>query len=131
MPGSGPFGLKVTSRRKPGTKPHKYDCGRFGRLTLDQIATVAGITRNAARYRVDKLNLRGEAIVQHTKQVRAPSALKPRINRPALRVACKLALAFPGRVPTADEIIRVHPMCRTAANNYRAEIAHALKDLAA
>ena len=126
-----PFGRVTTPRHRPGTKPVKHDCGRFGRLTLDQIATAAGITRNAARYRVDKLKLKGDAIVQHTKQLRAPSKLKPRLMRPTLRIACKLAMAFPGQVQSAEEIMRVHPMCRTSANNYRAEIAHALQDLAA
>jgi hypothetical protein len=100
-------------------------------MTLDQIADAAGITRNAARYRVDKLGLRGEEVIQHTRQLREPSKLKPRVNRPALRVAMKLARAFPDRVPSAEEIIATHPMCRSAANNYRAEIAYALRELAA
>lgn len=125
------LGLIATPRCKPGTKPHTYDCGRFGRMTLDQIADAAGITRNAARYRVDKLGLRGDEVIQRTKQLRAPSKLKPRMNRPALRVAMKLARAFPDRVPSAEEIIATHPMCRASANNYRAEIAFALRELAA
>lgn len=121
--------LKTKPRRKAGQQPHRVDAGRFGRLTFAQVAYIAGIKPHSAWNRYHRQGLRGDALVEGKGRLRAPGALKAPVRVPSMLLACKLAHAFPDRVPTWREIAAVHPMSKTAAIRWRAAMAHARGDV--
>lgn len=104
-------------KRKPGVQWSKHDCGSYGHLTLPEIAAQAGITVNAARYRVRALKLSGDALVEGTQALRKRS-VGSIVKSPSILIACKLARAYPDTVPTWREVQKIVPMCEQAAKRW-------------
>lgn len=88
-----------------------FDCGKEW-LTIKQIMRRTGLSESAVRSRLG----RGEtgASLLRTKVRRDMAA--PRSSTMVL--ACKLADAFPDRLPTTREIRRLHPMAEGTAERW-------------
>ena len=117
--------------RGPAAKRH--DCGSHGMLTVREIAAVAGINQNSV-YRRLGYGVKGEALCQ------------PREKRPARKVECdykgtsvvatsgavmvavavQIALAYPRRPPTVDELRSRYNMSRATAYRWRAAFIDAM-----
>lgn len=102
--------------KRTGRPPErKYDCGKYGRLTRSQIATIAGISRAAVGQRI-KAGYMGERLCVRQK---AGIAKRGVVCRQTMLVAAKIAREFPDRVPTIREIRMVHPMAESTARNWQ------------
>ena len=95
-----------------GRKPERlYDCGKYGRLSRSQIATVAGISTVAVRQRI-RAGYKGERLCL---PARGGFAKRGVVCRSTMLTAAKIARQFPDRAPTWREIMRVHPMADSTA----------------
>lgn len=114
------FGLAIigaTRGKSRGPQGRKYDCGKHGKLTTRQIATAAGISIHAARHRVN-VGMKGEALVA-PRWESLRNVNKAKCRRPSLLTACRIARAFPDRVPTIKELQAVYPMSHASALRWR------------
>lgn len=103
-------------RNNRGRKPErKYDCGKYGRLSRSQIATVAGITNTAVRQRINS-GYTGERLCLPAK---AGFSKRGVVCRSTMVIAAKIARQFPDRVPSVPEIMQVHPMAKSTARNWQ------------
>lgn len=101
-------------------RARKYDCGKHGKLTVSQIARLAGTTNKAIYQRI-KRGFVGERLCElkyeGRRKIRRPC------SNPTILIAVRLANAFPDRVPTAKEIAEVHPMSEGNAMRWRRAFA--------
>lgn len=102
-------------RPKPGRQPRRYDCGSYGRMTREQIMAKTGLSRGAVWYRIGKLRLRGEALVDGTQAIRRTASVA---RTPSAVVACKLVAAYPHKAPTWRQVLAVVPMSEQAAKRW-------------
>lgn len=107
----------TTRVRKPTGLPRgkaapTYDCGALGRLTMAQMCKRSGLSKNGLQARLAR-GWTGERLLSK------PYPLTCSRARPALAVAAKLAAKYPGRVPTEQEMMALHPMTRQAAWSWR------------
>lgn len=103
-------------RNNRGRAPErKYDCGKYGRLSRSQIATVAGISTTAVAQRI-RSGYTGERLCIPAKSGYAKRGV---VCRSTMLIAAKIARQFPDRVPTFKEIMRVHPMAESTARNWQ------------
>jgi hypothetical protein len=100
-----------------GRRGRLHDCGRYGQLTVGQIAKRAGVTVEAVRFRINS-GWTGDALCL---KYRVEHQRKPgsECRHPTMATAVRLARAFPDRVPTTKEIIAVRPMSRVSASRWR------------
>lgn len=95
-----------------GRTPATHTCGAHGSLTVEQIAKLAGVSARTIRSRVRR-GARGEAlVVGKFRPLRGPTT-------PVIGIACRLAIRFPGRVPSVDEIRKVRPMSLAVAYRWQ------------
>jgi len=98
----------------------KYDCGKHGKLTVSQIARLAGTTNKAIYQRIKRgfvCERLCELKYEGRRKIRRPC------SNPTILIAVRLANAFPDRVPTTKEIVEVHPMCERNAMRWRQAFA--------
>lgn len=115
------FGVAtLTSPKRRIQKGRKFDCGRFGQLSANEIAKITGMSREGVWQRV-RSGVTGAALCA-PKHDGLRKVQKP-CKRPVVMVAMKLARAFPDRVPSLDAIRKVHPMCARNAMRWRQAIA--------
>lgn len=123
MKPSPPVGAQQARRVAPTTI---YDCGKYGWLTAKQIAGIAGTSKTAIYKRV-KANARGEALCDR----RWANQSKVRNNSPPRRhslvLALRIAVQFPDRLPTIEEVQALRTMSRQNATVWRQAIATAWK----
>lgn len=110
----------ITTPRARKSRAKKFDCGAHGRLTAAQIARIAGITDSRVWARV-RIGWKGEDLcrAKHDSLLVA----KERCSQPVVRIAMKLARAFPDGTPTLAQIRKVHPMCERNAMRWRQALA--------
>lgn len=101
-----------------------YNCGKYGELTVRQIANIAGITREAVR---DRVNGGWKGAKLCVKPHESKRVVKEACKRPVVVIAMKLAAKFPGRLPTVAEIRAEHPMCPRNALRWRQAMSEAKK----
>ena len=108
-----------------GRRGTRHDCGKHGKLTVGQIAKVAGVSVYAVRFRVNA-GWKGEELCapyrSHDKR-KSDSGCR----NPAVLTAVRLALAFPNRAPTTKEIMSIRPMSRGSASRWRQAFRDALE----
>lgn len=124
------FGIAtIAPRVRSGVyRGKKHDCGKFGFLTSNQIAQVAGISIEAVYLRHRRGDT-GEALCapawdKARKQFKTPCAY------PTMLIACQLAKAFPDRLPSTKEIQAVRPMSRQSAVRWKSALRDALERVA-
>lgn len=110
-----------------GRRGQLHDCGKYGKLSVGQIARIAGVTTEAIRHRVNT-GVKGAALCAPYKTNYRRTAS---CRNPSLIIAVKLATAFPHRAPTTEEIRKVHPMSRTAATRWRSAFRDVMDEEAA
>jgi predicted transcriptional regulator len=114
-----------TARRRRGKR---HDCGKSGRLTVQQIADAVGITEESVRSRI-KAGYTGEALLigkrEGLRMTRTHNT-----NHPSSLMALKIARRFPDRVPSLAEIQKLRPMSKTSANRWRQMWKTVLEDAA-
>ena len=118
------FGVAtITTPRGRKSHARKWDCGKYGHLTAKEIASVAGITREGVWQRIRVGGVKGAALCapKHDglRVVREPC------SKPVVKIAVKLARAFPDSVPSVAAIRKVHPMCARNAMRWRQALAEA------
>lgn len=122
------FGVPLIQGTAKPRKGKRYDCGRSGRLTAQQIAEAAGITEESVRYRL-RAGYRGERLLsgkrEGLREVRVA-----RTDHPAIVTALRLARRFPNRVPSVADVQAVRPMGKTTANRWRQAWKAVLEELA-
>lgn len=110
-----------------GRKPERlYDCGKYGRLSRSQIATVAGISTKAVAVRLNG-GWKGESLCAPKRS--GCNRKRGVVCRSTMLVAAKIARRFPDRVPTTKEILEVHPMAESTARNWQT-VFHRLDEAA-
>lgn len=92
----------------------RYDCGGES-LTVKQIMQRTGLGETAVRSRISR-GMKGAELLRHGRRDMAV----PR--SPSMVVACRLAAAFPSRLPTTKEIRAVQPMSAGAAERWLAAL---------
>ncbi|MFD0738268.1 hypothetical protein ACFQZQ_03055 [Lysobacter koreensis] len=102
-----------------------HACGRHGKLTARQIADLAGVCVETIRARI-KAGVVGPSLVAPAWDSKR-GQVKAQCRRPALLTACKLARAFPDRVPNTREIQALQPMSRSSALRWQQGYRDALK----
>lgn len=107
--------ITPTGKRKGGQQARRYDCGSYGRMTREQIMAKTGLSRGAVWYRIGKLRLRGDALVEGTQAIRRTASVA---RTPSAVVACKLAAAYPHKAPTWRQVLAVAPMSEQAAKRW-------------
>lgn len=119
-----------TNLRGCFTSRDTYDCGKFGVLTVREIAAIAGTTR-AGIYRRIERGAKGEALckpryaaLSNIRRVAPP-------RRHMLISMYKLVRLYPDRLPTTEEIQRIRPMSLQNAQTWRQAIADARAQLQA
>ena len=117
LPATSPAAPVAASRR--GRKALALDCGKYGKLTRQQIADMAGISLDGVRKRLE-LGWSGEHLCITRAEKRRVGRHRKGGSRPTMVTAMRLALAFPSRMPTAEEIREVQPMEYRAAIRLRA-----------
>lgn len=119
-----PAAGEVRDRVPMGRRPRTYDCGKHGRLTVRQIADVAGITVHGVQVRLRR-GWKGAQLCLHVSESRRIGWRKRGCSSPVMVLAVRLALAFPDQLPTADQIRAAHPMTRDNATRWRSAIRDA------
>lgn len=114
----------VPTDSAPARGGQRFDCGRHGRLTVVQIARIAGTSRTAIYQRI-RAGRTGEALCEPrwARQSEIRRASPPR--RHVLAAAFQLAAMYPDRLPSVAEIQRFRPMSRQNAQVWRQAIATA------
>lgn len=95
-------------------RPHRaklYDCGNGLRLTIRQIQERTGLSENSVRSRISR-GITGRDLLRKGRRDMAA----PRSSTMVL--ACRLADAYPDRLPTTKEIRRMHPMSEQTAERW-------------
>jgi transposase len=90
-----------------------YDCGGE-RLSVKQISVRTGVSEATVYNRLAR-GLRGKELLM--KKTDRRDRATPR--SPGMVLACKLADAFPDRLPTTAEIRKLHPMAAQTAERWR------------
>jgi len=113
-----------SARKARGRPPRTHDCGQHGQLTISQIAEKAGITIHGVRVRL-RLGWCGEKLcISHAESLRI-GYRKTGCSSPVMVAAVALALAYPGRLPTAEEVQAIRPMTLDNATRWRSAIRDA------
>lgn len=115
------FGVAtIATPRARKSHAKKFNCGAHGRLTAAQIARIAGITESRVHQRV-RIGWKGEelCLAKHD----SLRVVRERCSKPVVRIAMKLARAFPDGTPTLAQIRKVHPMCERNAMRWRQALA--------
>lgn len=119
------LGSGIKPKRKSGSHIQKFDVGDGSLpMTTRQIASKVGCEPRVIRARINKGWTGAELL--------SPLNSRRRIGIPRTQtqiIALKLALAFPKKIPTAAQIIAVHPMSYTAALYWRNALKQAIEDL--
>lgn len=116
--------LRYTASRRTGCHVQKHDVGDGEMLTTRQIAARIGGTPHTVRGRLAK-GWTGEQLLQPLRERRKlgqPKGLTPVI-------ACKLALTFGWKAPTAAQIMDIHPMEESTAAYWANAYKHAIAQL--
>ena len=111
-------------RKRTGRPPVLINCGRYGRLSVPQIAVVAGVTDAAIRARL-RYGWKGGQLCQAVGA--RPNAKRGEIRVPTMLIAVQLAQRFRDRAPSAEEIRKFRPMSLSAASRWRQVIRAALE----
>ena len=121
------FGTATLKPRAPRDRGRRFDCGRYGKLSAKQIAQMTGMSREGVWQRVNA-GFKGEDLCQPKHQ--SLRKAKETCKRPVVVVAVKLARAFPDRVPTLEEIRKVHAMGDRNAMRWRQALAETIGERA-
>lgn len=114
------FGTATIASPVVRDRGRRFDCGRFGKLTANEIARIVGMSREGAWQRIRSGIVGAELCApkhEGLRQVKAPC------SRPTILVAMKLARAYPDKQPTLAQIKRVHPMTDRNAMRWRQALA--------
>jgi hypothetical protein len=106
----------VTPKAKKKRHGRTFDCGKFGKLRAPEIAKITGMSREGVWQRV-RHGVKGEALCAPKHESKRHA--KEKCSKPVVRIAVKLARAFPHKVPTLKEIQAAHPMCERNAMRWR------------
>ena len=106
----------IASPMAPRNRGRKFDCGKFGKMTAQEIARLTGMSREGVWQRV-KAGIHGAELC-------APKhdglrKTKTRCSRPTIMVAMKLLRAFPANPPSVAQIKKIHPMTDRNAMRWR------------
>lgn len=113
--------------RRGGRPAHRHDCGRHGKLTLKQIARIAGVTPEAIRGRIG-MGWKGELLCSPVGP--RPNHRRGEIRLPTMLTAARIALHFRGQCPTVAQIRAAHPMTKKAAERWRLVFMKAMEEAA-
>lgn len=113
--GQASFGIQTRKRAHPRLR--RFDCGSRGKLTVRQIAALAGVTEKAIWGRIARKVSPENLTAPPYQSVRGE--IRTACRSPVVVIACRLAKAFPDRLPTVEEIMRVQPMVRRGALRWR------------
>ena len=106
----------------------RYACGRYGKLTVAQIAEIAGTSKTAIFKRI-KAGYRDEQLCaprwSTLSSIRKLSPPRSHI----LVAAFVIAERYPNRLPTLAEIQRLRPMSKQNAQQWRQAIATARSEI--
>lgn len=117
------FGVAtITTPVARKSRARTFNCGPHGRLTAAQIARTAGITESLVWQRV-RIGWKGEELCRPKHD--SLRGVKTRCSKPVVRIAMKLARAFPDGTPTLAQIRKVHPMCERNAMRWRQALQEA------
>lgn len=102
---------------KPKAKPRgraapTYDCGSYGRMTIAQMAKLAGVSVRTIEGRMYRGARREALVVAKLRPKHGPTT-------PVIGIACILAARFPNRVPTVKEIRKARPMSLAVAYRWQ------------
>jgi hypothetical protein len=125
------FGVASVGRVKRdnrGRVGKKYDCGSHGRLAITDICLRTGLSWGAVWSRINKQGWRGEKLLMTAHEARSYQRVNRPPHKPVMVTALRIAMQFPGRVPTVAEIQQVRPMSTAHAEKWRAAIARARID---
>jgi len=111
------FGIPIIATPAAKAFGKRHNCGRHGDLTVAQIARLTGLAKASIRERITN-GVSGADLCAPAKANCRRRTDKP-IHRPATVTALALAIEFGRRVPTWQEIQRVHPMSKDAAKRWR------------
>ena len=125
----GTASLGTARKNRRGTQGPRYDCGKYGRLTVAQMRLLSGLSKTAQQKRLDA-GWRGERLCPPRYATRSEAISYRAPPRHALLAAFKIADLFPGRVPTIAEIQSVRPMSDRSAGYWRSAIAAVRKEYA-
>lgn len=88
-----------------------FDCGGGEMLTISQIIRRTGLSESAVRSRISR-GVKGAALLRKERKDMAA----PRSSTMVL--ACRLADAYPDRLPTTKEIRQLYPMVEQTAERW-------------
>lgn len=95
-------------------RPHRaklYDCGNGRRLTIRQIQQRTGLSENSVRSRISRGITGVDLLLKGRRDMAAPRSS-------TMVLACRLADAYPDRLPTTKEIRKLYPMCEQTAERW-------------
>lgn len=115
-----------TGKRKGGQQAPRYDCGKYGRLTVRQMALVAGMSKTAVHKRLDAGWSPERACSPKYGTRRTPRAPVPPKHH-NLQAAFVIAQRYRDRLPTVEEIQAIRYMSKQHALMWRRAIAEARK----
>lgn len=110
------FGVATIVGRVARDRGRKFDCGKFGKLTANEIARITGMSREGVWQRVRSGIVGAELCAPKHDGLRK---VKTPCSRPTIMVAMKLARAYPNSTPTLAQIKKVHPMTDRNAMRWR------------
>lgn len=88
-----------------------FDCGNGERLTVKEIMLRTGLAETAVRSRISR-GVKGKALLAKGRK----DAAAPRSS--TMVIACRLADAYPDRLPTTKEVRAIYPMCAQSAERW-------------
>ena len=88
-----------------------FDCGGGEMLTIKQVMQRTGLSESSVRSRISR-GVTGRALLRKERR----DAAAPRSS--TMVIACRLADAYPDRLPTTREIRELYPMTATSAERW-------------
>lgn len=95
----------VKRRRRSPANAEKFDCGAQGFLTVREIMARTGMKEGTVRTRIRRGHRGDELFVRYL-----PKRLTDSPVYPVAQLATELALTYPGRAPTPEEVMALRPM---------------------
>lgn len=108
----------------------RYDCGKYGRLTVTEIALRLGMSRQAVLKRIEH-GWRGERLLLPKHATRTEIRRNCPPPKRMLVAALRIAHRYPDRLPTLEEIKAIQPMSDHYALTWRQTISYVRKELEA
>lgn len=96
----------------------KYDCGRFGMLSVPQIAAMAGISHTAVIGRL-KLGWKGADLCR-AKLTGRTRKMRSQGNTSTMIISLRMADKFTSGIPTLEQIMGAIPMSYRNAERWQA-----------